>query len=49
MTRKIVLALAFAGLPLVAGLAIAWAVIHPRGQPPVAQAIAAPQAQDYAY
>lgn len=46
--KQIVLALAFAGLPLAVGLAIAWAAVQPRGPSSVASTVAKPpvQAQD---
>ena len=45
MKHRILSALALAGLPLVAGLAIAFAVSHARAAVPVAPADAAPQAR----
>lgn len=49
--KKILVALAFAGLPLGAGLALAYVAIQPRGPSPVASALPAPpvQAQDAGY
>ncbi len=48
MKHRILSALALAGLPLVAGLAIAFAVSHARAGVPVAPTDAPPQARVHA-